>query len=117
MKLNYVNENNFFNLINFSDQRVKGFTKDGSFRSDSYRSYYTLCNAAEISNDGENTEHFIKLGCFAAYILATKTTFFGKKFNENWSDLYADENVTFFAQLVTKNASIFSNNSYAIPDV
>ena len=92
---------------------MKGFSKDGTFRSDSYKSYYSLSVVAGKSTD-DNSVFFLQFGIFTSYILATKTLFFGKKFIENWSDLYTDENVVFMAQLITKSIGIYNTNSFGM---
>ena len=38
---------------------------------------------------------FLKFRLFASYVLAMKTAFFGKKFNDDWNDLYDDENFSY----------------------
>ena len=91
----------------FLDLRVKGFSKDGIFRSDSYRSYYTLFNLADI-NDGYTLANK-NFGSLVAYILATKTAFCGKKFDKKWRDLYNDENVVFMSQLFAKSFGVYCN--------
>ena len=104
-------------MIFFLDLRVKGFSRDGIFRSDSYRSYYSLSNIVEKSKNHEKPTWFLRFGILSSYILATETTYFGKKFNKNWSDLYVDEDFVFMAQTFAKNVGICSNNGFGLSDV
>ena len=100
-------------MLIYLDPRTKGFTKEGIFQSDGYRSIYSLFDAPEKSKE---LTHLLYIPCwsiFTAYILATETQFFGKTFNNNsWSDLYASEDVIFIVQLLTKNIGIFSCNGF-----
>ena len=59
----------------------------------------------------------LKLGSCISYILATKTRFFRKKFDENWSDLYTDENFVFMAQLFNQNIGIYHVNTGLVLEV
>ena len=89
----------------FSDPRVRGFSKDGIFGSDFYRSYYALFNLADTFSEEKKL-----IGSLMTYILATKTSFFGKKFNKKWRDLYNDENVVFMSQLFARSLGSFYNS-------
>ena len=78
---------------------------------------YSLSNAGERSNTIADIALIPKTAAFIVYTLATKTTILGKRFDKNWSDLYANETVVFLAYLLTKNIGIFSSNAFNVLNV
>ena len=112
----YINKKKII-VIFVVDPRAKGFSKDGIFKSDSYRSYYSLSNVAERSKENEILKIHYLVGILISYALATNTTFFGTKFNRNWKDLYSNDNFVFIAQLAAKNRGIFTSNVFTFIEV
>ena len=99
--------------LSFSDPRMKGFSENGTFLSDSYKSFYSLSAVSETHKD-DNLFAFLEFGIITSYHLATQTTFFGKKFHKKWSNLYANKNVVFMAQKVSKSVGINSTNVFGM---
>ena len=62
-------------------------------------------------------DYFPFISSFVTYLLATKTSFFGKKFKPKWDELYTNEDTIFIAQLICKHVSIFHCNDYRITQV
>ena len=101
----------------FSDLRKKGFTKDGKYRNDVYRTFYALFDPGQTSTNNTNVFLIPTYAVIVAYILATKTTLFGKKLDPNWGSLCNNEDVVYIAHLLAKNWGIFVNNAFRKVDV
>ncbi|XP_058791698.1 uncharacterized protein LOC131664532 [Phymastichus coffea] len=90
-----------------TDPRKKGFMEDDIFHSDAIRSYLSFPAKTEECDYVDRL--FGSSICYAVYHLATKTDFFGKKYDITPLEMMSEPNMFFFAALMFRQ--IVSYNS------
>lgn len=96
----------------FSDPRTKGFTNDGKFPSDQYRSVYSLSNAVDKCGTQEMLKRSLTVAV-AVCALARETTMFGKKLNLD-DTLLVNPDVIFIGELILKHLHIIGSNAHSV---
>lgn len=91
----------------FSDERTKGFSADGKFHSDKYRSVYSL------EKGSLNPDNTPVMAAIFVHLLATKTKIFGRQYT-SWEEIIKNDDILFVADLFTKNLAISKMNNFGI---
>ncbi|KOC68566.1 SET and MYND domain-containing protein 4 [Habropoda laboriosa] len=101
---------------NCNDSRTKGFSKNGTFPSEKYRSVLGLATNTEKRSVHDLFRRSLD-SCFILYYLATCTNMFGTPLKKNWSELITNSNVTFVGSLILRYQQVVPTNANDFPEV
>ncbi|XP_076292366.1 protein-lysine N-methyltransferase SMYD4 [Lasioglossum baleicum] len=94
-----------------NDPRTKGFSENGTFESDQYRSLLSLVTNTEKRSVSDLTRRSLD-SCFILYFLATCTNMFGTPLENNLSLLRSNPDVTFFGGLLLRHEQMIPSNCH-----
>ncbi|KZC05759.1 SET and MYND domain-containing protein 4 [Dufourea novaeangliae] len=97
------------------DIRTKGFSKDGIFASDQYRSILSL-----VTNTDKRSVHDLFRrsmdSCFILYFVTTCTSMFGSPLEKDLSVLMQNTDVTFVGSLILRHQQTIPSNAHSFPE-
>ncbi|KOC68328.1 SET and MYND domain-containing protein 4 [Habropoda laboriosa] len=99
-----------------NDPRTKGFSKNGTFPSDKYRSVLGLVTNTEKRSVQDLFRRSLD-SCFILYYLATCTNMFGTPLKKNLSELIKYSNVTFVGGLILRYQQVVPSNMHSDNEV
>lgn len=92
---------------------MKGFSNDGKFHSNKYRSVYSLATNTEKRPPADLFDRSTYASVLV-YLLATETDFFGQKLTDDWDDLRKNKKVTFVGGLILRHQQIIPSNIHSV---
>lgn len=102
-------------LTFFSASRTKGFSKDGTFPSDKYRSLLGLVTNTEKRSVQDLFRRSLDAS-FILYFVATCTNMFGNPLNKDLSVLIKNADVTFVGSLILRHQQLIPSNIHSVCD-
>lgn len=100
-------------LTFFSASRTKGFSKDGTFPSDKYRSLLGLVTNTEKRSVQDLFRRSLDAS-FILYFLATCTNMFGNPLSKDLSVLIKNADVTFVGGLILRHQQLIPSNFHSV---
>lgn len=101
---------------NCSDPRMKGFSKNGIFESDKYRSVLSLVTNTEKRPVKDLFKRSWNAS-FILYFLATCSNIFGSPLKTDLSTLVENTNVTFVGGLILRHQQMLPSNVHSFTEV
>lgn len=97
----------------FTDPRTKGFSKNGMFLSDKYRSLLGLITNTEKRSVQDLFRRSLDAS-FILYFLATCSNMFGSPLRKDLSVLIKNDNVTFVGGLILRHQQLIPSNIHSV---
>lgn len=96
-----------------TDPRIKGFSPEGILHSDRSKFFYSLTN--NLNFIGFSTIASVtKEVCTILYLLATKTTFFGKIFRGSLDIIILNDDILFIGALLMRTICMIFRNAVRV---
>lgn len=92
---------------------MKGFTKDGIYSSDKYRSILSLVTHTEKRSVHDLFRRSLDAS-FILYFVATCTNMFGNPLSKNLSVLIKNMDVTFVGGLIMRHQQLIPSNIHSV---
>ncbi|XP_033336685.2 protein-lysine N-methyltransferase SMYD4 [Megalopta genalis] len=99
----------------YNDPRTKGFSKNGIFESNQYRSILSLITNTETRSFDDLFTRCLD-SSFILYFLATCTNMFGKPLKNDLSLLMKNPDVIFVGSLVLRHQQVIPSNAHSISE-
>lgn len=98
----------------FSDNRSRGFSKDGKFLSNSFRSLLSLT----YSKSKQNIDAYAQAATFALFVLVHDAKILGNNYKLSTpNDLIENEDAIFIGSMLLRLISIFRLNAFNVSKI